>query len=300
MKIDTSVMKGIIVPILTPIDKDELIDEAVLRRMVDHVIQGGVHGILAFGSNGEFYCVEEDEAQRGLRIILDQAAGRVPVYCSVGAISTKKCIRMAKMAAAAGAAGVSVLQPMFVKPTEEELYRHFRSIAEAIPETPVLLYNNPARTGYGITPKLALRLAADVENIVGAKDSSGDMTVTCEYIRLTRGMDFKVFGGKDTLIYSAIAAGAAGCVATTANMFPQLVCSIYNLYAAGDIQGSLDAQYRLTPVRLTMDMATFPVGTKDLANLMGLEVGSPYLPTQDSPESLKEVMRQAMKGSGLL
>ena len=126
------------------------------------------------------------------------------------------------------------------------------------------------------------------------------MTVTCEYIRLTRGMDFKVFGGKDTLIYSAIAAGAAGCVATTANMFPQLVCSIYNLYAAGDIQGSLDAQYRLTPVRLTMDMATFPVGTKDLANLMGLEVGSPYLPTQDSPGSLKEVMRQAMKDSGLL
>ena len=296
---NVSKLKGIIVPILTPIDKDELIDEAVLRRMVDHVIEGGVHGILAFGSNGEFYCVEEKEMQRGLEIMIDQAAGRVPVYCSIGAISTKKCVRMAKMAAKAGAAGVSVLPPMFIKPTEEELYLHFKAIADAIPKTPVLLYNNPARTGYHITPKLAIRLASTVKNIVGVKDSSGDMTITCEYIRLSRGMNFKVFGGKDTLIYSAIAAGAAGCVATTANMFPQLVCSIYNEYMAGKIQASLDAQYRLTPVRLTMDMATFPVGTKDLANLMGLEVGSPYLPTKDSCDELLQMMAQAIVDSGL-
>ena len=86
--------------------------------------------------------------ERGLKIMVDQAAGRVPVYFGIGAISTKKCIRLAKMAVANGAAGISVLQPMFLKPTETELFEHFKAIAQAVPETPVLLYNNPGRVGY--------------------------------------------------------------------------------------------------------------------------------------------------------
>ena len=116
---NTDMLKGVIVPIITPIDENELIDEEALRRQVDFVIDGGVHGILAFGSNGEFYMIEEDEMQRGLKIMLEQAAGRVPVYFGIGGISTKKCIRLAKMAAENGAAGISILQPMFLKPNEE-------------------------------------------------------------------------------------------------------------------------------------------------------------------------------------
>ena len=114
---NTDFIKGIIVPILTPIDGEERIDEPMLRDQVDYVINGGVSGVLAFGSNGEFYMVEEDEMERGLKIMVAQAAGRVPVYFGIGAISTEKCCRLAKMAAANGAAGVSVLQPMFLKPT---------------------------------------------------------------------------------------------------------------------------------------------------------------------------------------
>ncbi len=118
---NTDFIKGVVVPILTPIDADERIDEKKLREQVDYVIEGGVLGILAFGSNGEFYVVEEDEMKRGLKIMVDQAAGRVPVYFGIGAISTKKCVRLAKMAKANGAAGISILQPMFLKPTETEL-----------------------------------------------------------------------------------------------------------------------------------------------------------------------------------
>jgi len=142
---NTDFIKGVVVPILTPIDGDERIDEAKLREQVDYVIDGGVLGILAFGSNGEFYVIEEDEMERGLKIMVDQAAGRVPVYFGIGAISTKKCCRLAKMAVANGAAGISVLQPMFLKPTEAELFLHFKTIAEAVPDTPMLLYNNPGR-----------------------------------------------------------------------------------------------------------------------------------------------------------
>ena len=104
---NTDFIKGVVVPILTPIDGDERIDEAKLREQVDYVIDGGVLGILAFGSNGEFYVIEEDEMERGLRIMSDQAAGRVPVYFGIGAISTKKCVRLARMAAANKAAGIS-------------------------------------------------------------------------------------------------------------------------------------------------------------------------------------------------
>ena len=101
---NTDFIKGVVVPIITVIDKDEKIDEAGMRKQVDYVINGGMHGILAFGSNGEFYQLEEDEMERGLKIMVDQAAGRVPVYFGIGAINTKKCIRLAKMAAANGAA----------------------------------------------------------------------------------------------------------------------------------------------------------------------------------------------------
>ena len=175
---NTDFIKGVVVPILTPIDGEERIDEARLRDQVDYVIKGGVSGILAFGSNGEFYMVEEDEMERGLKIMVDQAAGRVPVYFGIGAIRTQKCCRLAKMAVANGAAGVSVLQPMFLKPTYDELFQHFKAIAESVPGTPMLLYNNPGRVGYTLTADLVDALAHQVENIVGMKDTSGDITLT--------------------------------------------------------------------------------------------------------------------------
>lgn len=297
---NTDFIKGIIVPLLTPITPDQLIDEARLRKIVDYVIKGGVHGILANGSNSEFYCVEEPEMERGLKIILDQTAGRVPVFMGIGTINTKACIRIAKMAVGYGVDGISVLAPMFIKPNEQELYRHFRAIAESVPTTPMLLYNNPGRVGYSLTANLAVRLAADVENIVGIKDSSGDMTLTTELIRRTRGTNFRVFGGKDTLIFAAMATGAAGGVATMGNMLPELTVSIYEKYMAGDIDGAREAQFKLTPVRLTMDLASFPTGTKDLANLLGLDMGEPYLPNTLTTGAALETMRAALKEGGFL
>ncbi|MBE5808534.1 MAG: dihydrodipicolinate synthase family protein [Clostridiales bacterium] len=298
---DTSLIRGIVVPILTPLDADENIDEARLRRQVDFVIAGGVSGILAFGSNGEFYMVEEDDMRRGLRIMVSQAAGRVPVYFGIGAIRTKKCVRLARMAAENGAYGISVLQPMFLKPTERELFEHFRTIAQAVPDTPMLLYNNPGRVGYSMTAGLVERLAHEVENIVGMKDTSGDITLTSEFIRRTRDVGFRVFGGKDTLLYASLCHGAVGGVCTTANIMPEMVCEIYDRYVSGDIAGALEAQFRLNPVRLSMDGASFPVATKDMANLRGLDAGAPYrpsLPTPEGPALAK--MRAEMEDAGLL
>lgn len=297
---NTDFVKGVIVPILTPIDENENIDEVKMRKMVNHVIKGGVHGILAFGSNGEFYSIEDDQLELGLKIMIEEASGKVPVYMGIGAINTKKCIKLAKMGVELGASGISILQPMFLKPTEEELFEHFKTIAHSIRDTPMLLYNNPGRTGYTMSANLVERLAREVDNIVGMKDSSGDITQTSEFIRRTRDIDFKVLGGKDTLIYAALVHGAVGCVATTANMYPELVTSIYNKYINGDLEGSLEAQYKLNPVRLSMDKASFPVATKDMANLMGLDIGEPFKPNKSSSGTVLEMMKEEMKKAGLL
>ncbi len=296
---NTDFLRGVIVPIITPVDKEELIDEKALRAQVDYVIEGGILGILAFGSNGEFYAVEEDEMERGLKIMVDQAADRVPVYFGIGAISTKKCVRLAKMAAANGAAGISVLQ--FLKPTEEELFLHFKTIADAVPGTPVLLYNNPGRVGYTMSGNLVERLAHEVENIAGMKDTSGDMTQTAEFIRRTRDVDFKVFGGKDTLLYASLCHGAVGGVCTAGNFMPELITDIYNKYIAGDLEGALEAQFKLNLVRLSMDRASFPVAAKDMARLRGRDAGLPYLPNLATPEGpALDKIKIEMKNAGLV
>ena len=293
-------IKGVVVPMITPIDADEKINEASFRKQIDYIIDGGLHGILLFDSNGEFYQIEEDEMERGLKIAVDQAAGRVPVYFGIGAINTKKCVRLAKMAVANGAKAVSILQPMFLKPTQDELYLHFKTIADAIPDTPVLIYNNPGRVGYTLTAAFVSKLAHEVPNIVGMKDTSGDMTLTEECVRLNRDVGFKVFGGKDTLLYCSLCVGGVGGVCTAGNFMPELIGAVYEKYVAGDVAGALEAQFKLNPVRLSMDAASFPVAAKDMAILRGLDAGLPYLPSLPTPAPVLENIKKAMSEAGLI
>ncbi|RGY96668.1 dihydrodipicolinate synthase family protein [Clostridium sp. AM58-1XD] len=292
-------IKGVIVPIFTPINENEKIDEKKLRKQVEYVIEGGVHGILAYGSNGEFFGLEDDEIESGLKIIVDQTAGRIPVYMGIGSITTRKAVRLAKIGREAGAAGISVLQPMFIHPSDEELYDYFAEIAEAVPDFPVILYNNPGRTGYQIKASVVMKLCSSCTNIVGIKDSSGDMNMTAELIRQAKCYPFKVLGGKDTLILGAMVYGAAGCVATTANIFPELVVSIYDHCVSKNYEAARKEQEKLAPIRLAMDKASFPVGTKDLANIMGLNAGPPYKPNKSGTEEVLAAMRKAVEEAGL-
>jgi 4-hydroxy-tetrahydrodipicolinate synthase len=297
---NTDFIKGIIPPIVTPITADEKPDEPALRNHIDYMIGAGISGILAFGSNGEFYMLEEDEMEIILRIIIDQVRGRAPVYMGVGAVRTRTCIRLARLGARLGARGVSVLQPMFIKPTDDELAGHFAAIAGAVPELPVLLYNNPGRTGYSISQAVVEGLARRVPNIVGIKDSSGDLTETMEFIRRNRELGFKVLVGKDTLIYPGLEVGAVGAVCSTANYMPELVCPVYDLFTAGKKREALEAQFRLNPVRLATDKSSFPVAAKDCANLRGRELGGPYLPNRPSPPAQMENLRRELARAGLL
>ncbi|WP_461219415.1 dihydrodipicolinate synthase family protein [Lapidilactobacillus salsurivasis] len=300
MKFDTSRIKGIIVPLLTPVDQDENIDEAKLRFIVEHVITHGVHGILAFGSNSEFYMFDDDEMVAALEIILDQVNNRIPVFFGVGSIRTKHGIRLAKRVANLPIEGISILQPMFIRPTDEALYHHFKAIADAVPAQKILIYNNPGRTGYALSLDVIDRLAHNVDNIVGIKESSGDITIISELIRRQQDLDFKVFAGKDTVVYPSLCVGAAGAVCSTANMFPELVAGIYNDYQAGQRDAALARQFKLNPIRLSQDGASFPAATKDMANLLGLDVGNSVLPTEATTGPAYEKMVTEITKAGFL
>ncbi len=152
-----------------------------------------------------------------------------------------------------------------------------------------------------MSAQLVNELAHNVPNIVGMKDTSGDITQTSEFIRRTRDVHFKVFGGKDTLLYASLCHGAVGGVCTAANFMPELITDVYNKFIAGDLSGSLEAQFRLNPVRLSMDAASFPVAAKDMATLRGQAVGVPYLPTLPTPDGdARRGFIRTMTEAGLL
>ncbi|SFL86064.1 4-hydroxy-tetrahydrodipicolinate synthase [Pelosinus propionicus] len=295
---DISFIKGVIPPVVTPVNKDDQVDEVVFRQIIEHVIGGGVHGVFVLGSNGEFYGLDYNEQKRAIEIAIDQVRGRVPVYAGIGAITTKESVKLAKMAEEAGTQAITVLPPMFISPNEEELYQHFVTIAEAT-SLPILIYNNPDRLKVNISANLVERLA-NIPNIVGAKDSSGDLTLTSEYIRRTRGNGFKVMAGRDTMILGTLVYGGVGCVAATANIAPKLVVKIYDTFMAGDIQGSLEAQYKLAPLRVAMGLGSWPVVTKDAMNLIGFQAGDPIKPNTSCSEVNMVKLKKILENMGLV
>ena len=295
---DVDFIRGVVTPLITPVDEEERVFETGLRDQIEHVLRGGVHGVFVLGSTGEFYGFDFDEKKRATQITVAQVRGRVPVYVGASAITTRACVRLSEMAEAEGAQAVTILTPMFINPSEEELYRHFRAIAEST-TLPVLVYNNPDRTGINISAGLIARLAA-VPNIVGAKDSSGDLTLTSEYIRRTRDQGFRIMAGRDTRILATLVYGGFGSVAATSNVAPSLVVEIYNKFMAGDIQGSLAAQYKLAPLRIAFGLESFPVVMKDALNLMGIRVGDPIKPIEHCTEPNLARLKQILSGMGLI
>lgn len=280
---------GIIPALVTPVDGKEEFNEAALRRLVDFVIDGGVHGVFATGSQGEFWAFSAEEKTRIWETTVDETAGRVPVYAGTAAITTREAIGLAQAAERAGVDAISVLTPYFVTPSQDELYGHYAAIAAAT-SLPIILYNNPGRTGVALKPGTVARLA-EIPNIVGIKDSSGDLSLTAEYIRVAP-EDFTVLMGRDTLILGGLLYGARGSIAATANVVPALVASIYDRFVAGDIEGARQAQDALAPLRLAFAWGTFPVVVKAALNLMGLQAGparGPVGPMQ--PEKREDLVR---------
>lgn len=283
------IIKGVIPPIVTPLTDDYKLNEKALRKMINYLIENGLHGLFPAGTTGEFYGLDNDEYRALLEITIDEAKGRVPVYGGVNHITTKGAVKLAEIAQEAGVDCLSILTPMFISPTQEDIYRHYKTIAEST-DLPIIMYNNKPKTGVDITPQTVARLA-DIKNIIGVKDSTGDMTNTEEYLRLTKDKDFSVLMGRDTLIYAALTYGATGAIASCSNVAPRIAADIYDKYVAGDLEGALEAQYKLAPLRIAFGLGTFPAVIKEGLKMQGIDVGPCYEPVGP----LKEEERQTLK-----
>lgn len=284
-------IKGIIPAMVTPLDADENLDEVALRRLVNHIIGGGVHGLFPMGSQGEFYAFTPEEKRRVWEIVVDETAGRIPVYAGTGAITTRQVIELNQVAEETGVDAVSVVTPFFIQPSETELYHHYVAIADAT-GLPVLLYSNPGRTGIKLSAGLVARLS-EHPNIAGIKDSSGDLTLTIEMVRQTSD-DFAVLMGRDSLIYAGLHHGIKGAIVATGNVAPALVAEIYDAFQEGDWGRALAAQQRLTPLRMAFSLGTFPVVVKDALNMIDVPVGPPRRPLRSLTGEAKDKLREVL------
>jgi 4-hydroxy-tetrahydrodipicolinate synthase len=289
--------KGIIPAMLTPLDEYGDIDENILKKLTNFLIESGVHGLFAVSSTGECYGLDFEQKKKILKIVLAENRGRVPVYAGTGLITTRDTIKMTRLAAELGVNAVSVITPMFIHPSNEELYDHFKAVARSV-DLPVLLYNNPARTGVNIEVDLLVKLSK-IDNIVGIKDSSGDMTLVSEFIRKTE-PDFNVLIGKDTLILSGLVYGAKGTIASTGNLVPKLLVEIYDEYQKGNLAAAKKAQFKLSQLRMSYDLGSFPVILKDGLNILGLNAGNTLAPIKNLAVEKKEKLKLVLKEIGAL
>lgn len=291
--------QGIIPPIITPLTEAGALNEPVLRALVRHLLAKGVHGLFPLGTTGEFYAFDDAMHRRILEVVIDETAGRVPVYAGANGITTAQVIHTAQIAEAVGANALSVLTPMFISQTQEELYTHFKAIAEST-SLPIVVYDNKPKTNVTVQPATVARLA-EIDNIVGLKDSTGDMTNTEECLRLTRGADnFSVLIGRDTLIYAGLCYGATGAIASTANVAPEVAVRIYDCFMRGDHAGALAAQFELAPLRIACNMGTFPAVIKAGLELQGFEVGKCIAPIQCLTPQETDKLRAVLQAMNLV
>ena len=287
-------IKGIIPPIVTPMYEDESINTEELRRQVDRQIENGVHALFCFGTNGEGYILNGEEKELILKTVVDQAAGRVPVYAGTGCISTKETIEQSKMAQAAGADVLSIITPSFAKASQNELYTHYQRVAEAV-DMPIVLYNIPMRTGNALEPETVARLA-EIDNIVGAKDSSGNFDNMKAYIDLTKDKDFAVLAGNDGLILKCLMAGGSGGIAGRANVYPFTMASIYNCFVAGDLEGAQKYQDSVLSLGDVIKLGNPNTIIKKATALLGYPVGECRAPfnqlSDEAMEALKKVLKE--------
>lgn len=285
-------IKGIISAIITPMNEDESINVVALREQVNRQIEGGVHAIFCFGTNGEGYILNTEEKKLVLKTVIEEANGRVPVYAGTGCVSTKETIEQSKMAMELGADAISIITPSFALASQNELYEHYKAVAEAV-DMPIILYNIPARTGNALSPATIGKLSK-IPNIVGAKDSSGNFTNILGYISATD-KDFSVLSGNDQLILWALKAGGVGGIAGCANVYPHTMASIYNCYMEGDWEKAKEYQDSIASFRDCFKYGNPNTVVKTAVSLLGYNVGKCRAPFNQLPEEGIEALKKVLK-----
>ena len=287
-------LSGVLSALVTPFDGEGAVDESALRRVVDRNIDGGVHGVVACGSTGEFTTLSGAERRLVVETVIDQTTGRVPVVAQTGAQSTAQAVELSRHAEKAGASVLMVVTPYYEPLSIEETKLYLRTVADSV-SIPVMLYNLPVATGVNMTPELVGELASEVENIQYVKDTTGDLAQAGKLIH-HYGDVVSTFVGWDAMLLAALTEGAAGVMAGTANAFPAELVSIHAAIAAGDLDRARSEWDQLYPLLDAIMSAPFVSAVKTAVNAMGLEVGQPRLPLLPVDADTTSVIARLVSG----
>ncbi len=296
MAFDRTRLRGSLTALITPFDKG-LVDESAFKRIVEHQISEGTHGLVPCGTTGESPTISHDEHRRLLELTVETANGRAFVLGGAGSNATAEAIELARHAERVGCDAAMCVVPYYNKPSQEGLYRHFAAIAEAI-SIPLVLYNVPGRTVADILPETIGRLAK-IANVVGIKDASGKIERVSQQ-RIAAGADFVQLSGDDPNAVGFNAQGGVGCISVTSNVAPALCARLQNASLQGNLAAANEINDRLMELHGLMFAEPSPAPAKFGASLLGLCADEVRLPIVPLSAGTKERIKGAMTVAGLL
>jgi 4-hydroxy-tetrahydrodipicolinate synthase len=288
---------GVGTALVTPFAKNGALDEAAVRRLGRRQIDAGIHFLVPCGTTGENPTLTDAERLRSVEILVDEANGKVPILAGAGGYNTSEVIRLAAGMAERGASGFLSVTPYYNKPTQEGLYQHYRAIAEST-ALPIVVYNVPGRTGVNVEVSTLARLA-DIPNIVGVKEASGNVTQMCEICRALPS-DFIVLSGDDALTLPLMAVGGRGIISVASNEIPAEMVQMIEAAERNDFAAARAVHTRILPLMQVNFVEANPVPVKAAMTAMGLLEEVYRLPmTSPRPESREKIVK-VLKDLGLL
>ena len=292
---------GIITPIVTPFYRDEKqeINYDATKKLVDYVIDNGVSGIFVLGSNGEFHVIRQQEKIEFAKRVVEMVDHRVPVFAGPGACSTQETIETAKAMEVAGVDALSVISPYFVQPTDEELYEHFKAVAESV-KIPIILYNIPRLTGVNINSTVFERLTV-LDNVAGIKDSSRNIENLQSYIDVAKKKGLAVLVGSDGIIAQGYRMGATGAIAGMSNVIPKLMTDMFKALMEKRDEEADKLQEEVNVIRDVNRLATMPSVLKRALELGNIaEAGPARKPVFETTPELDKKIKEMLKHYGLI
>ena len=291
-------ISGSIPALVTPMLEDGSVDYISLRKLIDWHIAEGTDGIGVVGTTGESPTVNVEEHREIIRVSVEQAKGRVPIMAGCGANSTSEAIALAKFAKSVGADCQLQVVPYYNKPTQEGIYQHFKAIAEAVPDLPIILYNVPGRTVADMQHDTVLRLAK-VPGIVGIKEATGNIE-RAQWLIRDLPKEFSVYSGDDPTAVALMLCGGKGNVSVSANIAPRLMHELCVAAIAGNVQKAMEIQFKLMPIHKNLFVEANPIPVKWAMARMGLCGGTLRLPMTELSKSQHPVVEAALRASGLI
>lgn len=277
---------------VTPFNTDLSVNLTQTRKLAKYLVENGSDGLVVCGTTGESPTLSKEEKISLFKAVVEEVGGKAAVIAGTGSYDTASSIALTKEAEKVGCDGVMLVAPYYNKPSQEGLYRHFRTVAEST-SLPIILYNIPGRTGINVLPATVARLAADVPNIVAIKESAGNMDQVSE-LRRVLPEDFAIYSGDDSMTLPMLSLGAKGIISVVSHVAGRQIKEMIDAYTSGNTTLAANLHKRLYPLFKGLFITTNPVPVKAALNLKGIAVGGVRLPlveaTAGEIESVKSVM----------